>query len=90
MATVSVVLATYNEEQNLPECLESVKDLADEIIIVGETNKKDLLQGLENAKFPKGKTHTAKTLEEGIKLLSGIAKKDSVVLIENDLPDQYF
>ena len=34
MATVSVVLATYNEEENLPSCLESVKDLADEIVIV--------------------------------------------------------
>lgn len=31
---LSVVLATFNEEQNLPECLESVKDLADEIVIV--------------------------------------------------------
>lgn len=34
MATLSVVLATYNEEKNLPGCLDSVKDLADEIIIV--------------------------------------------------------
>ena len=32
--TVSVVLATYNEEKNLSDCLESVKDFADEIIIV--------------------------------------------------------
>ena len=34
MATVSVVLATYNEEHNLPECLESVKGLAHQIVIV--------------------------------------------------------
>jgi glycosyltransferase involved in cell wall biosynthesis len=34
MQTVSIVLATYNEEKNLPTCLESVKDLADEIVIV--------------------------------------------------------
>ncbi len=32
--TLSVVLATYNEEANLASCLDSVKDLADEIIIV--------------------------------------------------------
>ena len=32
--TISVVLATYNEEKNLPDCLESVKDFADEIVIV--------------------------------------------------------
>lgn len=32
--TLSVVLATFNEEKTLPDCLESVKDFADEIIIV--------------------------------------------------------
>lgn len=34
MKTLSVVLATYNEEKNLAACLESLKDIADEIIIV--------------------------------------------------------
>lgn len=38
MAKISVVLATYNEEKNLPDCLESVKDLADEITIVDGTS----------------------------------------------------
>lgn len=31
---LSVVLATHNEEKNLAKCLDSVKDLADEIIVV--------------------------------------------------------
>lgn len=31
---ISVVLATYNEERNLPKCLESVKSFADEIVVV--------------------------------------------------------
>lgn len=31
---LSIVLATYNEEKNLEACLESVKDIAEEIIIV--------------------------------------------------------
>lgn len=30
----SIVLATYNEEKNLAACLDAIKDLADEIIIV--------------------------------------------------------
>lgn len=34
LAKISIVLATYNEEKNLPDCLESIKDLADEIIII--------------------------------------------------------
>lgn len=31
---LSVVLATFNEQENLAKCLESVKDLVDEIVIV--------------------------------------------------------
>lgn len=34
MNKISVALATYNEERNIRECLESVKDLAYEIIVV--------------------------------------------------------
>ncbi len=34
MESLSVVLATFNEEKNLPDCLDSVKGIADEIIIV--------------------------------------------------------
>lgn len=39
--SLSVVLATYNEEKNLRDCLKSVKDLADEIIVVdgGSTDR---------------------------------------------------
>lgn len=36
--TLSVVLATFNEAKNLPRCLESVKNIADEIIIVDGTS----------------------------------------------------
>lgn len=37
----SVVLTTHNEEKNLAKCLESIKDLADEIIVVdGESTDK--------------------------------------------------
>lgn len=41
MKKISVVLAVYNEETNLKSCLESVKDLASEIVIVdgGSTDK---------------------------------------------------
>lgn len=38
MEKISVVLATFNEEKNLPDCLESVRNLADEIIIVDGTS----------------------------------------------------
>lgn len=44
MQTLSVVLATFNEEKNLPDCLESVKDLAQEIIIVDGTSTDNTVQ----------------------------------------------
>ncbi len=38
---LSVALATFNEEKNIRECLESVKDLAEEVVVVdgGSTDK---------------------------------------------------
>lgn len=36
--TLSVVLATLNEQQNIVDCLKSVKGLADEIIVVDESS----------------------------------------------------
>jgi len=38
MKKLSVVLATYNEEKNLANCLDSVTDLADEIVVVDGTS----------------------------------------------------
>jgi glycosyltransferase involved in cell wall biosynthesis len=35
---LSIALATYNEEENIRECLDSVKDIADEIVIVDGTS----------------------------------------------------
>jgi (heptosyl)LPS beta-1,4-glucosyltransferase len=38
---LSVAIATFNEESNIGDCLESIKDLADEIVIVdGESSDK--------------------------------------------------
>ncbi|MDP3941819.1 MAG: glycosyltransferase family 2 protein [bacterium] len=39
MAKLSVVLAVFNEQQNLPDCLSSVKEIADEIVIVDGGSK---------------------------------------------------
>jgi glycosyltransferase involved in cell wall biosynthesis len=38
MTKLSVVLATYNEEKNIGDCLASIKDIADEIVIVDGTS----------------------------------------------------
>ena len=36
---LSVVLATYNEEENIGNCLSSVREIAEEIVIVDGTSK---------------------------------------------------
>lgn len=64
-------------------------EIVDQFIVVGETFKKDLLAGLESANFPKSNIHLVKSPQEGIALLTKIAKPNAVVLLENDLPDQY-
>jgi glycosyltransferase involved in cell wall biosynthesis len=44
MQKLSVVLATFNEEANLPGCLDSVNGLADEIVIVDGSSKDKTVQ----------------------------------------------
>ncbi len=41
MPKLSVALATYNEAENIVDCLNSVKDVADEIVIVDGTSSDD-------------------------------------------------
>ena len=39
MISLSVVVITYNEERNIARCLESVKEIADEIVVVDSFSK---------------------------------------------------
>lgn len=64
--------------------------VVDEFIIVGENAQKDLLKGLTDLRFPKSKIHLVDSTQSGINLLARITKPNAVVLLENDLPDQYF
>ncbi len=59
--------------------------VCDEIIIVGETNREALVAGVGKHQY-----YLASSLEEAQKILSSLAKPGAVILLENDLPDQYF
>lgn len=72
------------------EFAKAAAKVVDEFVIVGGTTRLHLLNGLEDSNFPKSKIHLVNSTQEGIQLLSTIAKPNSVVLLENDLPDQYF
>ena len=63
--------------------------VADEIIIVGESYKNYLEAGLTEAGFPKEKTHYITSTKKAMELAQKLDRDNKVVLIENDLPDQY-
>lgn len=50
---ISVCIITLNEEENLPRCLESIRSLADEIVIVdsGSTDRTNFIATDFNARF---------------------------------------
>ncbi len=78
-------------ELNKEAALRAVK-IADYIIIVGETNKKALEEGLkEELKDDFGKkVFWTPDLDSAKKKLSEITLPNSAILLENDLPDHYF
>lgn len=63
--------------------------ICDHIIIVGQTNQEALSKGAKLAKT-KVKIHTVPNLKSANELLPSIMLKNSAVLFENDLSDQYF
>ncbi len=59
------------------------------IIIIGQTNREALLKGTTLAKT-KVKVHSVTDLKSAQELLPSIISKNSAILYENDLSDQYF
>lgn len=76
------------EKENKKFMLLAAKS-ADEIIIVGQSYKKYLKDGLKESEFPKEKTHYVKSTKSAIELAHKLSAGETVIAIENDLPDQY-
>ncbi|MEK7198214.1 MAG: Mur ligase family protein [Patescibacteria group bacterium] len=74
------------------EAARNAAKIADYIIIVGETNKYALLEGLR--KKPgfdfENKVFWVKDLDTAKSKISELAVANSIILLENDLPDHYF
>ena len=62
---------------------------SDFIILVGEKQAGPMLDGLKETKYPKNQTMVAKNLDEAIKKMYELMDANTVVLLENDLPDNY-
>ena len=84
-----VELGSSASEENI-HFAKGAARVCDYIIIVGQNAKNDLLIGLKEANFPKEQIVLVKSTKDGLKKAQEIAKEGSVLLLENDLPDQYF
>ncbi len=61
----------------------------DEIILVGKNRSKPLQDAVGSTDFPKDKLFVVSSFAEAMQIYLPTADKNSVVLIENDLPDNY-
>ncbi|MCD7724464.1 MAG: UDP-N-acetylmuramoyl-tripeptide--D-alanyl-D-alanine ligase [Clostridiales bacterium] len=65
-------------------------DKCDYAVLVGKEQTIPIQDGLLEAGFPKSKMIVVDTLQEAFQMINAIpGEKQKVVLIENDLPDQY-
>jgi UDP-N-acetylmuramoyl-tripeptide--D-alanyl-D-alanine ligase len=77
----------YDENKAAAEKAASVCDL---VLVVGKTNEKALLEGLNTGGMPEEKFKTIETMRDALNFLAHEYCEDGdVVLIENDLPDLY-
>lgn len=83
-----VDLGEYSEKYNY-ELGKKAASCADYIILVGEKQAKPIYEGIVSEKYAKDNIFIAKNLQEAIKKWSEFSVKDSVILLENDLPDNY-
>lgn len=68
---------------------EVASECADCIILVGKERSKPIRDGIESKNFKKDKLFVAESFADAYNIYLGIANENTVVLIENDLPDNY-
>ena len=64
--------------------------VCDMVVLVGEKQTRPILQGLRDKKFPDEKIYITDEFLDGMqKVYSVSSEKKKIVLLENDLPDNY-
>ena len=61
----------------------------DVIILVGKTRSEPLAAACRDAGFDEGKLFIAESFNEAMSIFTPMADENTVVLFENDLPDNY-
>lgn len=64
-------------------------DSSDFIILVGAQQTVPIYNGIKEKNYPESQIFIAKNLQEALSKMNEIITPDSVVLLENDLPDNY-
>lgn len=64
-----------------------IADAADEVILVGKNQTKDIYDGIISKKFKKEKIHIINDVKEAFPMMNKLADKETYALLENDLPD---
>lgn len=83
-----IELGDKEYDYNFALGLECAK-ICDIIIFVGENRSKPLSDAVLTTDFDKNNMFIAKSFQEAYEIYSRFANKDTVLLIENDLPDNY-
>lgn len=69
---------------------EFAADCCDAAILVGERQAPPIKEGLLKKGYPEDRIYVVKSLNEGVKIAYGLnAGRKRVILLENDLPDNY-
>lgn len=89
LITPGLIEQGSNAEKENKKFMNLASKSADEIIIVGQSYKKYLKAGLKESEFPKEKTHYVKSTKSALGLAHKLSTGETVISIENDLPDQY-
>ena len=64
-------------------------DSCDFIILVGPDQAAPIYNGIKEKGYPESQIFIAQNLQEALSKMNSIITNDSVVLLENDLPDNY-
>ena len=90
LVTPGLVELGQREEACNMELGRAAMDVCDMVVFVGAERSKPLMAGAEKSKrFDPGKVLVASSFAEAMQLVSPELQSDCVVLLENDLPDNY-
>jgi glycosyltransferase involved in cell wall biosynthesis len=84
MQKLSVVLATFNEESNLADCLESVSGLADEVIVVDGTSTDKTVEIAKKYNAKVVITENKKNFHINKQMAIDLATKDWILQLDAD------